>query len=107
LSRARTAGPIPSRSHSASSTCVPPSGRDSVNSSSSAGRALPGSRCRETDPTSRSSASLVPGSSRPKLYTTCTRDRFAAGSHTLWASCRYRTSLPSLFRRGVDRKYTY
>ena len=83
FSRARIAGPMPSRSHSASSTCVPPSGRDSANCSPSAGRALPGSRCRETDATSRSSASRVPGSSRPKFYTTCTRDRFAAGSHTL------------------------
>jgi hypothetical protein len=42
------------------------------------GPRLPGSRCRKTEATSRSSASLVPGSSRPKLYTTCTRDRFAA-----------------------------
>ena len=100
---------MPSRSHSASSTQIPPSGRDSANSSPSAemARAFPGCRCRVTEATSRSSASRVPGPSRPKLYTTCTRDRFAAGSHTLWASCRYRTSLPSLFRRGVDRKYTY
>jgi hypothetical protein len=29
-----------------------------------------------------------PGSSRPKLQTTCTRNRFATGSHTLWTSCQ-------------------
>ena len=66
---ARIAGPMPSRSHSASSTCVPPSGRDSANSRPSAAMALafPGSRCRATEATSRSSASRVAGSSRPKL----------------------------------------
>ena len=69
--------------------------------------AFPGSSWRATEAASRSSASRAAGSSRPKLQTTCTRDRFAAGSRTLRASCRYRTSLPSLFRRSVDRKYTY
>ena len=34
-----------------------------------------------------------------------TVDRFAAGSHTLCANCRYRTTDPSLFFRGVDRRY--
>ena len=46
FSSPRIAGPMPSRSHSASSTCVPPSGRDSANSRASAAMAfaLPGSR---------------------------------------------------------------
>ena len=46
FSSSRIAGPMPSRSHSASSTQVPPSGRDSANSRPSAAiaRAFPGSR---------------------------------------------------------------
>ena len=69
FSRPRIAGPMPSRSHSASSTYVPPSGRDSANSSPSAAmaRALPGLQVpgdRGDQPLQRLP---VAGSSRPKL----------------------------------------
>ncbi len=83
--------PIPDLSHKASRTQVPPSGRDPANSRPSpaaAASAFPGSRNRETEPASRASASRSAASSRPKLQTTWTLDRFAAGSHALWASCR-------------------
>src|SRR6476661_1996150 len=38
-------------------------------------------------------------SSRPKLCSTFGREVFVAGSHSLWVNCKYRTGVPSLFRR--------
>jgi hypothetical protein len=76
------AAPIPSLAHSTSSTQVPPSGLDSVNSRSSpaaAASASSGSRNLQTEATSRRKASRFASSSRPKLQTTWTLDRFAAG----------------------------
>src|SRR6476661_6598928 len=45
-------------------------------------------------------------SSRPKLCSTFGREVFVAGSHSLWVSCRYRTGVPSLFRRVDTRTCT-
>ena len=103
---------IPSRRHSASSTTVPPTGRDEVNASPSApavvvpDRAVVGSSSRVSDATSRLMASRSSWSSRPKLCSTFGRDVFVAGSHSLWVSCRYRTGVPSLFRRVDTRTCT-
>jgi hypothetical protein len=86
----RITAPIPSCPHSPSGAQVPPSGRDSVNSSPSAAAACvaSGSRNLVTDATSRCRACRFAVSSRPKLQTTWTFDRLAAGSHTLCGSCR-------------------
>ena len=92
---------IPSRRHNASSTSVPPTGRDEVNASPAgpavvgwSGR-LAGSSSRVSDATSRLIASRSSWSSRPKLCSTFGREVFVAGSHSLWVSCRYRTGVPS------------
>src|SRR6266540_6408057 len=107
-SRVRIVLAIPSRAHSASSTHAPPSGRDSVNDSpgrppacapASPAAAEDSPSSRDSDPISRSTAARSRSSARPKLYNTFIRAAFAAGSHSLCASCRYRTTVPSLFRR--------
>ena len=96
--------PIPSRCHSASSTCAPPYGRDPRNASSPSAPvagASPGSSSRDSHATSRRIASLSSWSSRPKLQTTFGTDRLAAASHSLCASCRYRTAPFLVFRVDV------
>ena len=90
LSRPRIALPMPSRSHSASSTQVPPSGLDSVNSSPSAARPRP---ARVQVPGDRRDQPLQRLAVRGVLPAEVVHDlhrrplRFC-GSHTLWASCR-------------------
>src|SRR4051812_9962691 len=103
---------IPSRRHSASSTRVPPTGRDEVNANPSDPavvvpvRAVAGLSRRVSEATSRLMASRSSWSSRPKLCSTFGREVFVAGSHSLWVSCRYRTGVPSLFRRVATRTCT-
>src|SRR6478735_435046 len=103
---------IPSRRHNASSTTVPPTGRDEVNTSSAGPadcvlvRAVAGLSSRVSDATSRLIASWSSWSSRPKLCSTFGREVLVAGSHSLWVSCRYRTAVPSLFRRVDTRTCT-
>jgi hypothetical protein len=82
---------IPTRRHSASSTRVPPTGREDTNASSAgpvAASAAAGSSSRDSDATSRPIASRSSWSSRPKLCSTFGREVFVAGSHSLWVSCR-------------------
>src|SRR4051794_2422534 len=103
---------MPSRRHNASRTSVPPTGREEVNANPSDPavvvpvRAVAGSSSRVSDPTSRLIASRSSWSSRPKLCSTFGREVFVAGSHSLWVSCRYRTGVPSLFRRVATRTCT-
>ena len=85
--------PIPSRSHSPSSTQAPPTGRDSTNESPSASATPctgsvgePSTRCSE--PISRSIPARSTCSARPKLYSTRIFEVWVAGSHSLCASCR-------------------
>src|SRR5690606_32924345 len=46
-------------------------------------------------------------SSRPKECSTLVRDTPAFASHSLWASWRYRTTCPDLFRRDDVRTYMW
>ena len=82
---------MPSFRQSLSSTYAPPIGTDDTNSQPAGAvtaSASPGSSSRDSDATSRVTASRSSSSSRPKLYSTLVRDRCVSLSHSLWASCR-------------------
>ena len=68
--------------------------------------ACPGSRNREIEATSRRSASRSTRSARPKLWITFATGLPVTGCRSLCASCRYDTTVPSLFRRRDSRRYT-
>ena len=101
------AAPISSSSQTRPSTHAPPIRRESRTSTSpAAAAALPGSRNREIEATSRASAARSTRSARPKLWITFATGLPVTGCRSLCASCRYDTTVPSLFRRRVSRKYT-
>src|SRR5690606_3521762 len=93
-----------------SRTWVPPSGRASVNVNSAgpvSAAARAGSSSRVSAATRRSTAARSISSSRPKECSTLVRDTPAFASHSLWASWRYRTTCPDLFRRDDVRTYMW
>ena len=105
----RIACPISSRSHRRSSTHAPPSRRESstsISPAAAAATARSGSRNREIEATSRARAARSTRSARPKLWITFATGLPVTGCRSLCASCRYDTTVPSLFRRRVSRKYT-
>ena len=89
---------MPSCCHSPSSSHAPPNGRESVNASpgtpTTRARSGPGPvagstpSSRVNEAISRSIAVRSSSSARPREYSTLVREDFAAGSHSLWASCR-------------------
>src|SRR5512135_3444007 len=103
------AWPISSRSHSRPSTHDPPIRRASSTSTlpaAAAATACSGSRNRLIEATSRRSASRSTRSARPKLWITLATGLPVRGCRSLCASCRYDTTVPSLFRRRDSRRYT-
>src|SRR6266540_7341184 len=105
-----TAVSIPRRCHNPSSRCAPPNGRESVNVNSAGpvnAAASPGSSSRDRAVIRRWIAGRSTSSARPKECSTFVRDTPASGSHSLWASCRYRTTCPVLFFRDDTRTYTW
>ena len=90
-SPARIAVSMPSLCHRPSRTKVPPIGRESVKVMSAGpvnAAASVGSRSLVSAATRRSTAARSSSSSRPNECNTFVRDIPAAGSHSLWASCR-------------------
>ena len=61
---------------------------------------------RDSAPTNRCTAARSSWSSRPKEYKIFVRETPAAGSHSLCASCRYRTG-PRAVCRVDDFTYTH
>ena len=99
----------PSRRQIPSRTLVPPIGREPLMDSSPgvvAATAPAGSSSRDSAETSRLTESLSSSSSRPKEYRILVRETPAAPSHSLWASCRYRMTWPSLVLREDAFTYT-
>src|SRR5258707_11670457 len=101
---------IPRRRHNPSSRCAPPNGREPLNVNCAGpvnAAAPPGSSSRDNAVIRRSIAGRPTSSSRPKECSTFVRETPASGSHSLWASCRYRTACPVLFFRDDTRTYTW
>jgi len=88
---ARSAAPMPSRSHNRSSVHTAPSRRESSTSTSAAAAAATaaaGSRNREIEATSRASPARSTVSARPKLWITLATGLPVCGCRSLCASCR-------------------
>ena len=65
-----------------------------------------GSSSRDSAATRRLTESLSSSSSRPNKCRILVREAPAALSHSLWASCRYRMTCPSLVLREDAFTYT-
>ena len=88
---------------------MPPTGREDVSVSSPpdvAVTAPAGSSSRDSAATRRLMPSRSISSSRPKECRILVRETPAWASHSLWASCRYRMTCPSLVLRDDAFRYT-